>query len=98
MKIATEKRRPIAIGGPILLGSSKASLALSTFPEQKYQNGNFHRKLRVPTSEREGKPLNPCACAGRAMHGENLTEIYGNQRAAPRAPCIDFAAAKNTVQ
>jgi len=31
-----------------------------------------HRKLRVPTSEREGKLSNTYVRAARAMHGENL--------------------------
>jgi hypothetical protein len=34
--------------------------------KQKYQNGNIHRKLRVATSEREGKLSNPRGRAARA--------------------------------
>jgi hypothetical protein len=46
---------------------------------QMYKNGNIRRKLRVPTSEREGELSNPRRRAARAMHRENLqkfTEIY----------------------
>ena len=66
---------------------------------QKYQNGNIHRKLRVPTSEREGKLSNPRARAPRARDAwRKFKEIYGNPRGRPaRAPCIDFLAAKYTV-
>ena len=46
----------------------KASLALSPIRKQKYQNGSIHRKLKVPTSEREGKLSNPRARAARAMN------------------------------
>ena len=48
--------------------------------------------------EREGKLSN--ARAPRAPHaGRKFTKIYGNPRArAVRAPYIDFAATKNTVQ
>jgi hypothetical protein len=41
-----------------LLGD-KASLALPPKRKQKYKNGNIYQKLRVPTSEREGKLSNP---------------------------------------
>jgi hypothetical protein len=45
---------------------NKARLALFTNRKQKYQNGNIHRKLKVPTSEREGKLSNPRGGAARA--------------------------------
>jgi hypothetical protein len=41
------------------------SLALDAKRKQKYQNGNIHRKLTVPTSEREDKLSNPRASAAR---------------------------------
>jgi hypothetical protein len=44
----------------------KSRLALFTNRKQKYQNGNIHRKLKVPTSEREGKLSNPRGGAARA--------------------------------
>ena len=76
-----------------------ASLDLYVKRKQKYQNGNIHRKLRVPTSEREGKLSNPRARAPRARDAwRKFKEIYGNPRGrAVRAPCIDFLAAKYTV-
>jgi hypothetical protein len=52
----------------------KASLALSSKRKQKYQNGNIHRKLKVPTSEREGKLSNPRARAARAPCREKIYE------------------------
>ena len=55
----------------------KASLALYAKRKQKYQNGNIHRKLKVPTSEREGKLSNPRARAARAPCRE---KIYENLR------------------
>ena len=81
-----------------LLGD-KASLALSPKRKQKYQNGNTHRKLKVPTSEREGN----CQTRARAPPARDawrkFTEIYGIPRAAAaRALCIDFLAAKYTIQ
>jgi hypothetical protein len=60
------------------------SLALYAEIKQKYQNGNIHRKLRVPTSEREGK-LSNRAGAPRAMQGENLWKFTETRAAAPRA-------------
>ena len=77
----------------------KASLDLYVKRKQKYQNGKFHRKLRVPTSEREGKLSNPRARAPRARDAwRKFKEIYGNPRCrAVRAPCIDFLVAKCTV-
>ena len=48
-----------------LLGNVEG-LALFPKRKQKYQNGNIHRKLRVPTSEREGKLSNPRGHAARA--------------------------------
>jgi hypothetical protein len=63
--------------------------------KQKYQKGFIHRKLRVRTSEREGKLSNP---RGHAARARCMEKIYGNSRScAAREPCIDFAAAKNTV-
>ena len=55
----------------------KARLALSDLRKQKYQNGSIHRKLRVPTSEREGKLSNP---RGRAARARCMEKIYGNLR------------------
>jgi hypothetical protein len=52
-------------------------LALYAKIKQNYRNGNIHRKLRVPTSEREGKLSNPRARAARARCME---KIYGNLR------------------
>jgi hypothetical protein len=77
--------------------SDKASLALFTNSKQKYQNGNIHRKIRVPTSEREGKLSNPRARRARDAW-RKFTEIYGNPRArAARALCIDFLPLIGTV-
>jgi hypothetical protein len=60
-----------------------------------YQNGSIHRKLRGPTSEREDTLSNP---RGARDAWRKFTEIYGIPRGgAAREPCIDFAAAKNTV-
>jgi hypothetical protein len=53
----------------------RASLALYAKRKQKYQNGNIHRKLGVPTPEREGKLSNLRALAARAKCVE---KIYGN--------------------
>jgi hypothetical protein len=77
----------------------KSSLALYCKRKQKYQNGNIHRKLKVPTSERESKLPIPRARHVRGMHGENLRKFTKTRAAAPRASyiCIDFAAAKSTV-
>jgi hypothetical protein len=63
---------------------NKASLTLLQSRKQKYQNGSIHRKLRVPTSEREGKLSNPRASArrARAMHWENLWK-FTETRARP---------------
>ena len=55
----------------------KARLALYAERKQKYQNGNIHRKLKVPMSEREGKLSNPRGAAARARCME---KIYGNLR------------------
>jgi len=44
----------------------KASLALDTKRKKKYQNDNIRKKLKVPTSEREGKLSNPRERAARA--------------------------------
>jgi hypothetical protein len=60
--------------------ADKASLALSAIRKQKYQNGNIHRKLKIPTSEREGKLSNPRARAARDAW-RKFTEIYENPRA-----------------
>ena len=54
--------------------ADKARLALSATRKQKYQNGNIHRKLKVPTSEREGKLSNPRARAARAPCREKFFE------------------------
>jgi len=59
------------------ISAYKASLALYAERKQKYQNGNIHRKLTVPTSEREGKLSNPRARAARAPCRE---KIYENLR------------------
>jgi hypothetical protein len=56
---------------------NKASLALLPKRKQKYQNGNIHKKLKVPTSEREGKLSNP---RGRAARARFMKKIYGNLR------------------
>ena len=57
------------------------SLALYAKRKQKYQNGNIYRKLRVPTSEREGELSNPRASAPRARDAwRRFTEIHGNPR------------------
>jgi hypothetical protein len=50
-----------------------------------YQNGSIHKKLGVPTSEREDKLSNPRAGATRAMHGENLRKFTETRARAPRA-------------
>jgi hypothetical protein len=78
---------------------NKLRLVLFTNRQKKYQNGNFHRKLRVPTSGREGILSNPRARAARPPCIEKNREIYGNQRAnTARALCINFALANSTVQ
>ena len=61
----------------------KASLALYRFCKQKYQKWIIHRKLRVPTSEREGKLSNP---RGRAARARCMEKIYGNLRKPARLP------------
>jgi hypothetical protein len=71
------------------LFEDKARIALSSKRKQKYQNGNIHRKLKIPTSEREGKLSNPRARRARAMHGENLLKFKETRAAAPRA-CYAF--------
>jgi hypothetical protein len=68
--------------------------------KQKYQNGNIHRKLRVPTSERAGKRSNPRGAGrrARAMHNFFFSKISEIPRwSAAWKPCVDFAAAKSTV-
>jgi hypothetical protein len=67
-----------------LIWAYKARLALYAQIKQKYQNGNIHQKLTVPTSEREGKLSNPRARAARAMLGENLRKFTETRPAAPR--------------
>ena len=42
-------------------------------------------KLKVPTSEREGKLSKPRGRAARAMQGENLRKFTETRAAAPRA-------------
>ena len=44
---------------------------------RKYQKWIIHRKLRVRTSEREGKLSNP---RGRAARARCMEKIYGNLR------------------
>jgi hypothetical protein len=79
----------------------KSGLALYSIRKQKYQNGNIHRKLRVPTSEREGNLSNPRGGAGAPGARDawrKFTELYGTPRGgAPREPRTYFAAAKNTI-
>jgi hypothetical protein len=75
----------------------KPSLALYPVFKQKYQKGFIHRKLRVQTSEREGKLSNPRGRAARAMHGENLRKFTETRARPPRALCTDFLVAKYTV-
>jgi hypothetical protein len=55
----------------------KASRAVYPVCKQKYQKGFIHRKLKVPTSEREGKPSNP---RGRAANARCMEKSYGNLR------------------
>ena len=76
------------------------SLDLYATRKQKYQNGNIHRKLQVPTSKREGKLSNPHARAPRARDAwRKFTEIYGNPRGrAAREPCGDFLLIIGTVR
>jgi hypothetical protein len=63
-----------------------------------YQNGNIHRKLKVPTSEREGKLSNPRGHPARERCMIFFPKIYEIPRThAARELCVDFAAAKNTV-
>ena len=59
-----------------------AALALFSKRKQKYQNGNIHRKLGVPTSEREGKLSNPRA---RATRPPCTGKIYRNLQKPARA-------------
>jgi hypothetical protein len=57
----------------------------------------IYRKLKVRTSEGEGKLSNPRAPRARDA-SRKFTEIYGNPRAsAKRAPCIDFLSVIGTV-
>jgi hypothetical protein len=77
----------------------KASLALYPVFKQKYQKGFIHRKLRVRTSEREGKLSNPRGRAARAMHEFFFSKIYEFPRTnAARARCGDFLPPIGTVQ
>ena len=62
-----------------------ARLALYCVFKQKYQKGFIHRKLTVPTSEREGKLSNPRGRAARAMHGENLRKFTESRARTLRA-------------
>jgi hypothetical protein len=65
--------------------------------KQKYQNGNIRRKLRVPTSEREGKLSNPRGRTARDAW-RKFTEIYGNPRGCPaRVPYSYFLPVIGTV-
>ena len=76
-------------------------LALYAEIKQKYQKWIIHEKLRVATSEREGKLSNPRARPARAMHGEklrNMIDMITETRArAPRALCSDFLPPRGTV-
>ena len=65
----------------LILGD-KARLSLSSKRKQKYQNGNIHRKPKVPTSEREGKLSNPRT---RAERTRCMEKIYGILRKPARA-------------
>ena len=58
------------------------ALVFSPKRKQKYQNGNIHRKLGVPTSEREGKLSNPRA---RATRPPCMGKIYRNLQKPARA-------------
>ena len=60
-------------------------LALCANRKQKYQNGNIHRKLKVPTSEREGTLSTPRARSARAMQGENFRKFTETRARPPRA-------------
>ena len=60
-----------------LIWVNKARLALFPQIKQKYQKWIIHRKLTVPTSERQGKLSNPRRRAARARYME---KIYGNLR------------------
>ena len=64
----------------------KARLALSSKRKQKYQNGNIHRKLRVPTSEREGKLSNP---RGRAACARCMNFFFENLRNPAQKRCAE---------
>jgi hypothetical protein len=52
-------------------------LALFSLRKKKNKNDIFHEKLKVPTSEREGKLSNP---RGRAACGRCMEKFYGNLR------------------
>jgi hypothetical protein len=58
-----------------LLGD-KASLTLSPKIKQKYIDGTIHRKLKVPTSEREGELSNPRARAARPARAPCMEKIH----------------------
>ena len=74
----------------------KIIIALYGERKQKYQNGNIHRKLKVTTSEREGKLSNPRAA--RARHaGRKIRKFTETRARPPRAPCIDFLPVIGTV-
>jgi hypothetical protein len=82
-----------------LISEYKASQGLYAEIKQKYQNGNIHQKLTVPTSERENTLSNPRARAARARCME---KIYGNLRKlararAARALCSYFVPPRGTV-
>ena len=66
--------------------------------KQKYQKWIIHRKLRVPTSERQGKLSNPRGRTARAAW-RKFTEIYGIPRAhLARVLCSDFLPFRGTVE
>ena len=76
----------------------KARLALYCKRKQKYQNGNIHRKLKVPTSEREGKLSNPRGPAARPRCIIFFSKIYEIPRKnAARESCSYFAPLISTV-
>ena len=68
-----------------LIWAYVASLALYAQIKQEYQKWIIHRKLRVPTSEREGKLSNPRGRAAHATHGENLQKFTETRARPPRA-------------
>ena len=70
--------------------------SLDTLRKKKNKNDIIYEKLRVPTSEREGKLSNPRARPASVMHEENLRKFTEPARR-PRTLCSNFFIAKNTV-